>query len=79
MTKPPSKPLAAPKSAPRAVAKPAAPKAQSKPATEPVTAPAIKHIAGKAMHDPKSVTPKEVQRLGASVEAHIEPRKSPKG
>jgi hypothetical protein len=40
----------------------------------PLTSPAIKHIAGKGMRAPSTLTNKQVQKLAASVEAHIEPR-----
>jgi hypothetical protein len=42
---------------------------------EPITSPAIRRIAGKGLSAPSTLTPKEVQKLAASVEAHIEPRK----
>lgn len=42
---------------------------------EPLTAPAIKHIAGKGLENPSSLTTAETQKLAASVLAHIEPRK----
>jgi hypothetical protein len=40
----------------------------------PLTSPKIKHIAGKGLKAPSTLTTKEVQELAASVEAHIEPR-----
>ena len=54
-------------------------KTPSKPPTkgvEPITAPKVKEIASKALHAPSTVTTKETQALGASVMAHVEPRKS---
>lgn len=44
----------------------------------PITSPAIKHIAGKGMKAPSTLTTQEVRRLAASVEAHIEPRNKSK-
>jgi hypothetical protein len=41
----------------------------------PITSPKIKHIAGIGLATPTKLTPKQVQELAASVEAHIEPRK----
>ena len=41
---------------------------------EPLTADIIKHIAGKALKDPSTVSRSQVQKLAASVLAHIEPR-----
>lgn len=46
-----------------------------KPATpSPLTSPIIKHIAGKGLRAPSTLSTKQVQKLAASVEAHIEPR-----
>jgi hypothetical protein len=36
-----------------------------------ITSPAIKHIAGKGLVAPSTLTTKEIQKLAASVEAHI--------
>jgi hypothetical protein len=45
----------------------------------PLTAPRIKHIAGKGLEAPSTLTTKQVRELAGSVMAHIEPRrKSPK-
>jgi hypothetical protein len=44
----------------------------------PLTSPTIKHIAGKGLRAPSTLSTKQVQKLAASVEAHIEPRKPPK-
>lgn len=41
----------------------------------PLTSQTIKHLAGKGMNAPSTLSTKEVQKLAASVEAHIEPRK----
>lgn len=40
-----------------------------------ITSPAIKRIAGKGLAAPSTLTTKEVQRLAASVEAHIRRKK----
>jgi hypothetical protein len=40
----------------------------------PLTSRAIKHIAGQGLKAPSTLTTREVQKLAASVEAHIEPR-----
>ena len=45
----------------------------------PLTSPTIKHIAGVGMKAPSTLTTKQIQRLAASVEAHIEPRRSQDG
>jgi hypothetical protein len=45
---------------------------------EPITSPTIKRIAGKGLAAPSTLTTREVQKLAASVEAHIEPRKKKK-
>ncbi|WP_157382396.1 hypothetical protein [Burkholderia ubonensis] len=42
------------------------------------TSNAVKHVAGKALAKPTSVTKKQVQKLAGSVEAHIQPRKKSK-
>jgi len=42
---------------------------------EPITSPKIKSIASEALRAPSTVTTKQTQELGASVMAHIEPRK----
>ncbi|WP_233863476.1 hypothetical protein [Paraburkholderia adhaesiva] len=34
----------------------------------------VKHAAGEALRNPSSVTKKQVQKIAASVEAHIQPR-----
>ena len=47
------------------------------PPPSPLTSPTIKHIAGKGLKAPSTLTTKQVQKLAASVEAHIEPRKKP--
>lgn len=39
----------------------------------------VKRIAGEALKKPGSVTKKEIQKLAASVEAHIQPRGRAKG
>jgi hypothetical protein len=44
----------------------------------PITSTKIKHLAGIGMKTPSKLTPKQVQELAASVEAHIEPRKKKK-
>jgi hypothetical protein len=41
---------------------------------EPITSPKIKRLAGIGLATPSKLTPKQVQQLAASVEAHIEPR-----
>lgn len=41
----------------------------------PLTSSTIKRLAGKGMSAPSTLNAKEVQKLAASVEAHIEPRK----
>ena len=43
---------------------------------EPITSPSIKKIAGEALRAPSTVTNAQTQKLGASVMAHIEPRKT---
>ena len=43
---------------------------------EPITSPKIKAIASEALRAPSTVTTKQTQELGASVMAHIEPRKA---
>ncbi|MFL9859465.1 hypothetical protein PQR72_27660 [Paraburkholderia madseniana] len=43
------------------------------------TGKSVKHIAGEALKKPASITKKEVQKLAASVEAHIQPRGKKKG
>jgi hypothetical protein len=45
---------------------------------EPITSPAIKRLAGIGLATPSKLTTKQVQKLSASVEAHIEPRKKKK-
>jgi len=45
----------------------------------PITSPRIKHLAGKGLRAPSTLTNKQVQELAASVEAHIEPRRKKKG
>lgn len=44
----------------------------------PLTSPTIKHIAGQGLKAPSTLTTRQVQKLAASVEAHIEPRASNK-
>lgn len=46
---------------------------------QPKTSVEVAHDAGKALKNPASITPKQVQSLAGSVEAHKEPRKTPKG
>ena len=41
----------------------------------PITSPKIKRLAGEGLRAPSTLTPKEVQELAASVQAHIQPRK----
>ena len=50
----------------------------SKMPPSPLTSPIIKHIAGEALQHPSMVPTKQVQKLAASVMAHIEPRKGGK-
>jgi hypothetical protein len=45
---------------------------------EPITSPKIKRLAGIGLATPSKLSPKQVQELAASVEAHIEPRKHSK-
>lgn len=40
----------------------------------PITSPKIKHIAGKGLEAPSTLTTKQVRELAGSVMAHIEPR-----
>lgn len=40
----------------------------------PLTSPKIKHIAGKGLEKPSTLTTKQVRELAGSVMAHIEPR-----
>ena len=44
------------------------------PSKPPSTSPTVKHLGGVGMKTPKKLAPKQVQKLAASVEAHIEPR-----
>ena len=44
----------------------------------PITSQKIKHLAGEALKTPSTLSNKEIQELGASVMAHIEPRKKKK-
>jgi hypothetical protein len=44
----------------------------------PITSPRIKHLAGKGLKAPSTLSNKQGQELAASVEAHIEPRRKPK-
>ncbi len=44
----------------------------------PITSQKIKHLAGIGLATPSKLTPKQVQELAASVEAHIEPRNQKK-
>jgi hypothetical protein len=46
---------------------------------EPIISPAIRHIAGIGLRTPSKLTTKQVQKISASVEAHIEPRGKKKG
>lgn len=46
------------------------------PPAEPITSRQIKHIAGVGLKTPSKLTTKQVQKLAASVEAHIEPRRT---
>jgi len=43
----------------------------------PLTSAIIKSIAGKGLRAPSTLTNKQIQKLAASVEAHIEPRHKP--
>jgi hypothetical protein len=45
------------------------------PPAEPITSRAIKHIAGVGLKTPSKLTTRQVQKLAASVESHIEPRR----
>jgi hypothetical protein len=45
---------------------------------EPITSSKVKHLAGIGMRNPSKLSTKQVQKLAASVEAHIEPRKHQK-
>ena len=45
-------------------------------APAPITSPKIKHLAGIGLATPSKLSNKQVQELAASVEAHIEPRRS---
>jgi hypothetical protein len=58
--------------------KPAAstPKAPRPPA--PITSPEIKHLSGVAEKTPSKLSNEDIRKLGASVQAHIEPRKNNK-
>ncbi len=38
---------------------------------KPLTSPRIKHLAGKGLKAPSTLTTKQVQELAGSVEAHI--------
>jgi hypothetical protein len=49
------------------------------PPSEPITSPAIKRIAGQGLRAPSTLSTKQVQKLAASVQAHIEPRRSNQG
>lgn len=40
----------------------------------PITSPRIKHIAGKGLEAPSTLTTKQVRELAGSVLSHIEPR-----
>lgn len=53
---------------------------KSVPKPEPLTSRAIRTIAGRGLRAPSTLTTQQVQKLAASVEAHIEPRgpKKPK-
>lgn len=44
----------------------------------PITSPRIKHTSGVAEKTPSKLSNEQVRSLGASVQAHIEPRKSNK-
>ena len=46
------------------------------PPAEPITSKGIKRIAGVGLKAPSKLTTKQVQKLAASVEAHIEPRRT---
>jgi hypothetical protein len=41
----------------------------------PITSPRIKHLAGKGLKAPSTLTTKQVRELAASVEAHIARKK----
>jgi hypothetical protein len=40
----------------------------------PITSPKIKHIAGRGLEAPSTLTTKQVRELAGSVLSHIEPR-----
>ena len=44
----------------------------------PITSAKIKHLSGVAETTPSKLTNQEIRQLGASVQAHIEPRKNNK-
>ena len=44
----------------------------------PLTSPKIRHIAGKGLEKPSTLSTKQVRELAGSVMAHIEPRKPTK-
>ncbi len=44
----------------------------------PITSPKIKHLSSVAEKTPSKLTSAEIRSLGASVQAHIEPRKNNK-
>lgn len=48
--------------------------AKSKMPPSPLTSSTIKALAGKGMRAPSTLTNAQIQKLAASVEAHIEPR-----
>ena len=49
------------------------------PPPSPLTSRQIKHIAGRGLEAPSQLSTKQVQKLAASVMAHIEPRKNNPG
>jgi len=44
----------------------------------PITSPTIKRLSGIAEKTPSKLTNEQIRSLGASVQAHIEPRKNNK-
>jgi hypothetical protein len=54
------------------------PKPPSKMPPSPITSPKIKHLSGVAEKTPSKLTNEQIRSLGASVQAHIEPRSNNK-
>jgi hypothetical protein len=77
MAKPPPKPSSQRDKAAARYSKVPSPTPEKK-VIHPITSDYIKTLSGRAEHDPKSITPKQVQELAASVQRHIEPRKGGK-